>query len=188
MNDNVFYLHGKPREIAQFTRVGFREHGLCEQLLSANKLSSRRFVLDAATEGTRRHKSLVRSLKDRRAEIILDTDCAELSVTGRFSGSAKSAPWAAEGRALEADDFAPGTNRSVIEPIARYAVKNEVTAVLSPSHFLGEKDHGWLQTDLKSYEALSGLHDRTGSIEFPAEAKFRSGSRQTELNFQERSS
>lgn len=54
MNDNVFYLHGKPREIAQFTRVGFREHGLCEQLVSANKLASRRFVLDAATEGTRR--------------------------------------------------------------------------------------------------------------------------------------
>jgi hypothetical protein len=39
-----------------------------------------------------------------------------------------------------------------------------------------------------AYEALSGLHDRTGSIEFPAEAKFRSGSRQSELNFQERSS
>ena len=63
MTDNVIYLHGKPREIAQITRVGFREHGMCEQLLSANKLTSRRFVIDAATEGTRRHKSLVRSLK-----------------------------------------------------------------------------------------------------------------------------
>ena len=33
MTDNVIYLHGKPREIAQITRVGFREHGMCEQLL-----------------------------------------------------------------------------------------------------------------------------------------------------------
>lgn len=38
-----------------------------------------------------------------------------------------------------------------------------------------------------AHEALSGLHDHMGNIEFPAEAKFRSGSRQTEL-FQERSS
>jgi hypothetical protein len=36
-----------------------------------------------------------------------------------------------------------------------------------------------------AYEALSGLHDQVGVLEFPAEAKFRSGSRQTELNFQE---
>jgi hypothetical protein len=39
-----------------------------------------------------------------------------------------------------------------------------------------------------AYEALSGLQYRTGGIEFPAEAKFRSGSRQSELNFQESSS
>ena len=167
MTDNVVYLHGKPREIAHTTRVGFREHGLCEQLLSANKLTSRRFVLDAATEGTRRHKSLIRSLKDRKAEIVLDTNCAELSVPGRFSGSAISTPWAAEGRALEAADFTPGTNRSVIEPIARYAAKNEVTAVLSPSHFLGEIEQEWLQIDLKSCEALRKALDKYGGSHIP---------------------
>jgi len=167
MADNVVYLHGKPREIAQATRVGFREHGLCEQLLSSNKLTSRRFVLDAATEGTRRQKSLIRSLKDRHAEIVLDTNCAELSVLGRFSGSAKSAPWAVEGRALEAADFTPGTNRSVIELIARYAVKNEVAAILSPSHFLGESDQEWLRIDLKSCEALRKALDQYGGGHIP---------------------
>jgi hypothetical protein len=167
MADNVIYLHRKPKEIAQATRVGFREHGLCEQLLSANKLTSRRFVLEAATEGTRRHKNLVRSLKDRQAEVILDTNCAELSVSGRFAGSARSAPWAVEGRALEAADFTPGTNRSVIEPIARYAVKNEVTAILSPSHFLGENDQGWLQIDLKSCEGLRNALDQYGGGHIP---------------------
>lgn len=176
MVGNVVYLHGKPREIAQVTRVGFREHGLCEQLLSSNKLASRRFVLDASTEGTPRHKSLVRSLKDRRAEIILDTNCAELSVPGCYSGSAKSSPWAAEGRALDADDFTPGTNRSVIEPIARYAVKNEVTAILSPSHFLGENGQGWLKIDLRSCEALRTSLDQNGGgpipIDYPVIASY----------------
>lgn len=167
MADNVVYLHGKPKEIAQATRVAFREHGLCEQLLSANKLTSRRFVIEAATEGTRRHKSLVRSLKDRQAEIVLDTNCAELSVPGRFSGSMQSVPWAVEGRALEPDDFAPGTNRSVIEPIARYAVKSEVTAILSPSHFLGESDQAWLRVDLQSCEALRKALDQYGGRHIP---------------------
>src|SRR5688572_27946788 len=131
MTKNVTYIHTKHDEIAEGTRVGFREQGLCEQLLIPNKSTSPRFVIDAATEGPRRHKSLLRSLKDRKAEIVLDSNCSELSVPGRFSGSAKSAPWAAVVRALEAADFTPGTNRSVIEPIARYAAKNEVTAVLS---------------------------------------------------------
>lgn len=176
MADNVIYLHGKPREIAQVTRVGFREHGLCEQLLSANKLTSRRFVIDAALESSRRQKTLVRSLKDRQAEIVLDTNCAELSVPGRYSGSARSAPWAAEGRALEPADFTPGTNRSVIEPIARHAVKSEVAAVLSPSHFLGESDQGWLRIDLKSCAALRRALDQCGgshiAIDYPIIASY----------------
>ena len=176
MTDNVVYLHGKPTEVALVTRVGFREHGLCEHLISANKLTSRRFVLDAATEGTRRHKSLVRSLNDRKVEIILDTNCAELSVPGRFSGSVKSAPWAAEGRVLEAADFKPGTNRSVIEPIARYAVRNEVAAILSPSHFLSETDQGWRPIDLKSCEGLRKALDQYGGshiqIDYPIIASY----------------
>ena len=39
-----------------------------------------------------------------------------------------------------------------------------------------------------AYEALAGLCDRMGNLEYPTEAKFRSGSRQSELNFQERTS
>lgn len=176
MTGNVYYLHGKPREISQTTRVAFREHVLCEQLLSANKLPSRRFVLDAATEGTRRQKSLVRLLKDRQAEIVLDTNCAELSVAGRFAGSVKSAPWSAQGRALEATDFIAGTNRSVIEPIARYVVNNEITAVLSPSHFLGDHGHDWFRTDLKACEELRKALDHYGGgfipIDYPVIASY----------------
>ena len=194
MADNVVYLHGRPKEIAHTVRVGFREHGLCEQLLSANKLSTLRFVLDAATEGTRRHKHLVRSLKDRKAELVLDTNCAELSVPGRFAGSAKSAPWAAEARALEVDDFTPRTNRSVIDPIARYAVKQEMTAVLAPSHFLGGIDQDWLPIDLRSCEALRVALDQYGGSHIPIDypviatyAQFRDPSFRTRLSRELRS-
>ena len=167
MSNNVVYLHGKPREIALTTRVGFSEHRLCEQLLSANKLTSRRFVLEAATANTPRHKSLLRSLKDSKSEVILDTNCAELSVSGRFSGAARSAPWAVDGRPLDAEDFVAGTNRSVIEPIARFAVSSDVTAILSPAHFLGDRNLDWLSIDLESCAALRKSLDSLGGAHIP---------------------
>src|SRR5262245_51092399 len=117
--DNVVYLRGQPRrEIAQYVRVGFLEHGTCEQLLASRKLVARRFVIDAAN--FQRQHSLVQTLRNDDAEIVLDTNAAELSVLGRFSGSAKDAPWAVKGRPLEHEEFLPATNRSIIGPIARY--------------------------------------------------------------------
>lgn len=126
MTDNVVYLHGRPRGVAQITRIGYFEHRQCEHLLSANKLAPRRFVIEAAN-AVDRQAGLLGTLRDADAEIVLDTNAAELSVPGRFSGAMKSAPWAAGGRMLEPDDFVAGSNRSVIEPIARFAVANGIT-------------------------------------------------------------
>lgn len=165
MADNVVYLHGKPREVALVTRVGFSEHRVCEQLLSSNRLASRRFVLEAAF--LKRQRSLVRTLKDAKAEIVLDTNCAELSVRGRYAGAVKTAPWANEDQPLEPEDFVAGTNRSVIEPIARFAVKQEVAAILAPSHFLGDKDFKWLGVDFESCSALRLAMDREGGTHIP---------------------
>ncbi len=165
MADNVVYLHGKPREVAQVTRVGFSEHRLCEQLLSANKLASRRYVVEAAF--LQRQRSLLRTLKDSKVEVVLDTNCAELSVPGRCSGAVRTAPWAHDDQPLEPGDFVAGTNRSVIEPIARLAVKQEVAALLSPSHFLGDKNADWLRTDLESCAELRLALDREGGKHIP---------------------
>lgn len=34
MNDNIHYPYDRPREIAHYVHVGFREHRRCEHLLS----------------------------------------------------------------------------------------------------------------------------------------------------------
>lgn len=168
MSDNVVYLN-KPREIAQFMRVGFLEHVRCEHLLSAGKLSARRFVIEAAN--FERQAALIRSLKDENAEIVLDTNAAELSTKGRFSSSVKAAPWAVEDRPLDPLDFLPGTNRSVIDPIARFAVEKKVAAVMAPSHFLGDEQDHWLDVDRRSCEELRISLDRLGgdhiAIDYP---------------------
>jgi hypothetical protein len=170
MAGNVVYLHGRPpREIAQIIRVGFFDHRQAEHLWSANKLMARRFVVEAAS--VERQASLIRTLRDAGAEIVLDTNIAELSALGRFSGYVKAAPWAAHGRVLDADDLVAGTNRSVIEPIARFAVEKGFTAVMAPTHYLGDEGMDWLKIDIKATEALRAALDREGgphiTVDYP---------------------
>ena len=161
MTGNVHYLHGRPpREIAQVIRVGFFEHRQAEHLWSTNKLTARRFVLEAAN--VERQASFLRTLQDAGAEIVLDTNVAELSVRGRFSGAVKAAPWAPAGRMLDADDMVAGTNRSVIEPIARFAVAKGFTSVMAPTHYLGDEGADWLTVDLRAAEALRRALDHEG--------------------------
>lgn len=160
MTDNVVYLHGRPTEVAMALRIGFSEHRVCEQLLEANKIAARRFIVEGAN--LKRHASLLRTLKDRGEEIILDTNVAELSAPGRFAGAVSSAPWSAEDRPLEPDDFVAGTNRSVIEPIARTAVQTGVSAVMAPTHFLGDKSKNWLDIDARACAALRTSLDKEG--------------------------
>ena len=93
-------------------------------------------------------------MRDENAKIVLDTNAAELSTKGRFSGAVRAAPWAAKDRPLEVEDFMPGTNRSIIEPIADFAVDKKVSTVMAPTHYLGDGQHGWFAIDRKACTAL----------------------------------
>lgn len=169
MIGNIHYLHGRPREIANFTRVGFSEHRQVEHLLSAGVMPPSRFVIDAAN--FKRQTSLIRTLRDEKAEIVLDSNVAELSTKGRYSGAMRYAPWAAEDRPLDQDDFIVGTNRSVIEPIARFAIENGVGTVMAPTHYLGDDEYRRFKVDQGSCEALRHELDRRGgeniAIDYP---------------------
>ncbi len=161
MVGNVVYLHDRPpREVAQTVRVGFFDHRQAEHLWSANKLSARRFVFEAAN--VERQEGFLRTLRDADVELVLDTNIAEFSVRGRYSGAVKAAPWAAEGRMLDADDVVAGTNRSVIEPIARFTVAKGFRFVMAPTHYLGDESTDWLTIDLKAAETLRVALDREG--------------------------
>lgn len=177
MTSNVVRLFDpppQPRQIAQSVRIGFSEHLLAHRLIGSNKLTARRFVIEAAYAA--RHADLLQTLRDAGAEIVLDTNVAELSVPGRFSGSVKDAPWAAEGRMLDADDLVPGTNRSVIDMIARFAVEHGFTAVLAPTHYLADDRTDWLSSDLRAAEALRLALDRVGgehiAVDYPLIASY----------------
>lgn len=165
---NVVYLQ-KPPQIAHFLRVGHREHLLCEHIHAVGKLATKRLVFEAGNVAHQRE--LMSELRSTGAELVLDTSAAEQSVEGRYSGAASNAPWAFGDRALEPDDFQPQTNRTVIEPIARFAVANGFRTVLAPAHYLGGNQVDWLDVDHRSCEALRLALNREGgesiSIDYP---------------------
>jgi hypothetical protein len=110
-----------------------------------------------------KHKShLIQDLRAEGRELILDTNIAEQSVPGRFAGKVADAPWARKEAPLEQDDFQAGTNRSVIEPIARFAIAKGFHTVLSPTHYLGGDQAFWFGVDQLSCEGLRSSLDREG--------------------------
>lgn len=134
--------------IAHYLRIGLTGHRKLETLQGEGRLLARRFVVDASRLAFQ--KELIGTLKTEGAEIVLDTNAAELSVLSRFDGLVRTAPWAAagEGKPLQPEHFAPNAPSDVIGHIARYAVEHDVDAVLAPGHFLplGVRDE-WFEVD-----------------------------------------
>lgn len=166
---NVVYLQKPPPQIVHFLRVGYREHVMVDRLRSEGNLPSRRYVFEAGNVDNQRET--IRELRDEGSEIILDTSVAEQSVPGLFAGVVGDAPWAHKDRPLEPEDFQPQTNRSVIEPIARFAVAEGFHGILAPTHYLGGKQLFWRDIDLRSCEHLRIALDREGgrgiAIDYP---------------------
>lgn len=157
---NVVHLHKPPPRIGHYLRIGHREHVLADRMRAEGRISQLGLVFDACY--VRTQEDLIRDLRSEGRELILDTNVAEQSVPGRFSGMVSEAPWARKGAPLEAEDFKAGTNRSVVEPIARFAVANGFHTVLSPTHYLGGNQLHWFDIDVRSCASLREALDQEG--------------------------
>jgi hypothetical protein len=118
-----------------------------------------------------RQRDLLSALVEARAELILDTNVAELSCVGRFSGAAKTAPWANPGAVLTADDLSPTAQRDVLGQIARFAVEQGFHAVQAPTHLLVDAADSMFSVDLTSVSGLRTALDQNGGrhigIDYP---------------------
>lgn len=160
MSENVVYLHGQPSSIGHFLRIGASGHRQLETLFGAGKMLLDRVVVDASAAA--RQQDLISSLAEAGAELILDTNVAELSAPGRFSGAAKSAPWANPASILTPDDLLPNANRDVIGQIARFAVRHGYHAVLAPTHILEGSPDPLFGVDREATIALRKALDAEG--------------------------
>ncbi len=157
---NIVHLHRRPRQIAHYLRIGFREHVLADRMRAENRITQLGLIFDACYVEAK--GDLIQDLRSEGRQLILDTNVAEQSVPGRFEGTVSNAPWARKDSPLERDDFKAATNRSVIEPIARFAISKGFHTILSPSHYLSGDQLFWLDVDVQSCEALRYALDREG--------------------------
>lgn len=170
MADNVVLLRQPPQPIAHYLRVGSSGHRQLEALAAAGKLPISSVVFDAAALAHQR--DLVGSIAETHGELILDTNCAELSAIGRYEGAARYAPWANPDGILSREFFVRGGNYDLFGRIARFAVEQGMNVVLSPSHFLADGSlDAWLPIDIASCFALRDALDREGgkriAIDYP---------------------
>lgn len=166
---NVRQLHPDQPALGHYVRIGNTSYQQLEHLLEAGRLPVDRAVFDAGLLS--RQKSLRKALRTAGAELILDTDVAELSTIRYFDGSLKQAPWATKDRPLMLRDFEGAAGLELISGIARFAVEHDFDTVLSPTHLLkGPRDHGF-RIDLESLEKLRSVLDAEGgghiTIDFP---------------------
>jgi hypothetical protein len=157
---SVHVLHANLPEIGGFLRIGHTGHRKLEALLAANRLYFRRFVFDAAHIADQ--IELVKSLRVRGSEIVLDPNSAEMAALGRFNSSVNKLPWGNPGRPWQPSDFGKGRNVDTAKAIAEFAMKYSVDAVLAPAHFVDSLPNGWTTVDLKLCEELRNELDRSG--------------------------
>jgi hypothetical protein len=122
----------------------------------------------------RHQRELVTALREAGAKIVLDTEAAELAAPAKFSGHSRRAPWALsdDNGSLGPAHFHNSAHEDVVGRIARFAVENRASAVLAPSHFLGDPAcQDWLSIDAVSCIALREALDREGgnaiAIDYP---------------------
>ena len=157
--------------VALFLRVG-EAHRKLADLHATGHLPARRAVFDASR--VRHQRDLIAALRDAGAEIVLDTEAAELAAVGKCSGHVRRAPWA---RPQEEGVLGPTHFRREVLPelmgqIARFAVEHRFNAVLSPTHYLGDPGFGdWFTVDRAACLALRQALDREGGrhigIDYP---------------------
>jgi hypothetical protein len=163
---NVVYLH-PPSPIMRFLRVS--EHRRLEDMLAGDRLPYSRFIIEAGHFVEQ--ADLVVALKSKGAELVLDTNVAELSAIGRHQGKVKNAPWANPSGVLTQSQLSAGSNQAVITEIARFAVRHGFSRVHAPSHFLPDPNDPWFQVDLNNCVALRRALDSEGgstiAIDYP---------------------
>jgi hypothetical protein len=156
-------------ELAFFVRIG-EAHNKLADLQAGGRLPAGRVVIDASR--FKHQRELIAAFRDGGAEIVLDTEIAELAALGRYQGHSRNAPWAPTKKILGPDHFRADAPLDVIGQIARFAVENGVDAVLAPTHYLADPAFAdWLQVDHHSCLALRKALDREGGghirIDYP---------------------
>lgn len=163
--DKLRFLRPVPDPIPWYLRVGYSDHQLVENKLSAGDARINRAVLAAAC--LERHASLIKALQMRAAELVLDSRSAELAMPIGRRDSLQGMPWS--NLAIESEPSKYDSQRisRIARLIADTAVSGGFSAVLAPTHYLSSLNDRWIDVDAaltksmrSALDALGGRHIR----------------------------
>jgi hypothetical protein len=169
MSDKIVQIRPDRYPLAHYVRIGGTGHNKLEEGLAGNRVPIDRAVFNAAV--VKSQAGLRDALRAAGAELILDTNVAELSSIGRYDGQARSCPWAVAGRPLSISDFEGFAGNERLLKIAQCAVGNKFRTILAPTHLLTGSDDPNLALDVRLCRELRAVLDASGgtgiSIDYP---------------------
>jgi len=143
-----------------FLRVGESHYGQVASLYAEGRLPVRRAIFDSSK--LKHQVDFIKTLRDDKVELTLDTKAAELAALTRYQGNPSGAPWA-DGTLHLPEMFDDRRCDALAEHIAQVAVERGFDRVLSPSHFLREGLlDPWFAIDKRLCEALRKALDQAG--------------------------
>jgi hypothetical protein len=106
-------------------------------------------------------KELIERCSARRLDVVLDPRTHASATPGGFNESLGALPWG-RGRPHREDDFKGPSGRRIISTLARFAVEQAFTQVLTPSHLLRSAGDEWLDIDCRTARELREELNRIG--------------------------
>lgn len=159
--DNLRILRAVPDPIPWYLRVGYNDHRLIENKLSAGDTRINRAVLDASC--LERHSGLVKTLQARGAELVLDPRTAELAMPVGRRDTLQGMPWSSLAVASEPSQYDAGRIRRITRNIAEMAISGGFSAVLAPAHYLSSSSDRWIDADVELTKSMRSELDALGA-------------------------
>lgn len=146
--------------LGNYLRPGRNDHVVLQQLLSERQLGATGLVIDAALIA--RQDDLGHEAGRQDIETVLDPRSVELSTEVGFELSGiRDLPWAPP-TPHTPDDLDGPTGLLLAEDLAEFVVKEELRALLAPTHIVSGGGDRWLGVDQKLVEHLRRALDARG--------------------------
>lgn len=153
-----------PEPLGLYFRVGRNDHKAFSDLIAAGGASLFGAVLDPTN--LKRHAELRDQIRDHEMDVILDPKTQESATPGGFKSQLSDLPWGVSGPHRQSD-FAGTAGKRLISALAQFALDEEFTQVMSPTHLLRSADDPWLDIDVRSAQRFREQLDRRGGSRIP---------------------
>lgn len=151
--------------LALYFRPGRNDHAILAQALTEGLTGVRGIIFDPAR--LKVQQDLLSEASRRGVERVLDTRMMELAIQTAGSPAAlASLAWASAGQ-KQPDELGGLAGKEAAKAIAEFAVGNDFSAVLAPTHYLASIKNPWISVDTFLTQAVRARLDALQANRIP---------------------